>query len=416
MSSLPVRSSPLQFLRYLEWSLWTVVVLSELLRLGFLGVWPRPTFPLVLLLAFGALGLSLPQGKRGHKILYTISEFLLVGLAAQANLIRMIPLLYIVIVLRNALIAGRRGRFLVTGLAYGACLLALFERWQYRSVVRQLAPRLSERFLLLSLMLALVLGLTLIFLNLFVEVLLAERRGRDQLALANARLRDYAHQVEDMAILQERNRIAREIHDSLGHALTASNLHLEAALRLLNCDPPQAQALVREAQQLGAQALREVRQSVSTLRAEPLQGKSLATAIATLAADFQRATKLQPQQTIAIAHPLTVSCQTAAYRILQEALTNICKYADATAVTITVQTSERALHLRVSDNGRGFQPEQTTSGFGLQGMRERAQALKGQLHIQTAPGQGCTITAHLPRAPVSPPVLAASHDHPPAHC
>jgi signal transduction histidine kinase len=107
----------------------------------------------------------------------------------------------------------------------------------------------------------------------------------EELAVANAQLREYTLRIEELATVQERNRIARDIHDSVGHALTVLNLHLEAALKLWQTDPESATEFLTEAKQLGSHALKEVRQSISTLRVDPLVGLSLPDAIADLVED-----------------------------------------------------------------------------------------------------------------------------------
>jgi len=211
-------------------------------------------------------------------------------------------------------------------------------------------------------------------------------------------LRQYALQIEDIATLQERNRIAREIHDSLGHSLTVFNLHLEAALRLLDSEPTEAKELLREAKQLGSVALQEVRQSVRALRADPLQGKSLEVAIAGLIEDFYRSTSLLPRVEIEILSSPSPEIKTAVYRIIQEALTNICKYAEATTVTISAIADRGELRLEIADNGKGFDPAENTTGFGLAGMRERTLALGGEFAIASAVGQGCQVMANIPLA------------------
>lgn len=206
---------------------------------------------------------------------------------------------------------------------------------------------------------------------------------------------EYALKIEQLAIEQERNRIAREIHDSLGHSLIAFNLHLEAAMRLMSSDPEEAKDLLIEAKQVSATALQEVRLSVSALRTDPLQGRSLATVIQLLADDFQRSTGIAPLSEIHINQPLSSAVQLAVYRIVQEALTNICKYAEATQVSIHLETSSD-LKLTVRDNGKGFDIHQNITGFGLRGMEERTLSQLGKFEVISTPGNGCQITAWFP--------------------
>jgi signal transduction histidine kinase len=112
--------------------------------------------------------------------------------------------------------------------------------------------------------------------------------ANEQLAIANAQLRQYTLKIEELATVEERNRIARDIHDSVGHALTVLNLHLEVALKLWQSDPTEATEFLTEAKHLGSNALKEVRQSITALRVDPLEGLSIQEAITSLVKDFQR--------------------------------------------------------------------------------------------------------------------------------
>jgi signal transduction histidine kinase len=93
---------------------------------------------------------------------------------------------------------------------------------------------------------------------------------------------------------------------------------------------------------------------------------------------------------------MSAEVKTAVYRIVQEALTNICKHSDATQVTLQLQTIHRHLHLQIEDNGRGFNLEQNTTGFGLQGMQERTVALGGHFKLASEIGKGCRVTVDIP--------------------
>jgi signal transduction histidine kinase len=210
--------------------------------------------------------------------------------------------------------------------------------------------------------------------------------------------------VEELATLQERNRIARDIHDSLGHSLTIFNIHIAAALRLLQTEPVEAEALLLEAKQLGAQVLQDVRQSVSVLRADPLQGLSLAEAIATLVKDFQRTTGIVPschleidlQNELLRQRPISAELNATLYRLIQESLTNIYKHAAAQEVEIRIHQNTTGIQAIVRDNGKGFDFDRHPAGFGLLGMKERTLAMAGELQVTTAPGQGCQIRAIFP--------------------
>jgi two-component sensor histidine kinase len=208
-------------------------------------------------------------------------------------------------------------------------------------------------------------------------------------------------QFGNLSALQERNRIARDLHDSLGHALTALNIQLQAAARLWQEDPGQAQQFLSEAHRLGSIAISETRQVVGTLRAEIAETQSLETLIESLVKDFEHTTGVHPSVTISGSPTLPPIVVTALYRISQEALNNIRKYAKATAVHIQVCITSTNVGLLIQDNGRGFKPENVNSGFGLQGMHERVSALRGSIKIRSEPGYGCKITIEIPLKPLS---------------
>lgn len=230
-----------------------------------------------------------------------------------------------------------------------------------------------------------------------VENQLTVCRLQAQLLQALEQERMLNQRIEELATLEERNRIAREVHDSLGHLLVALNIQMETALTLWNNAPNQAYTYLLEAKNLGSEALTAVRQSVSDMRSDPLQGKMLEDAIQILTLEFQHTTGITPECQIDLSQPVSNRVNTAAYRILQEALTNICKYAKATFVQIQIQTITDDLFLVIKDNGRGFSLAQTPNGFGLQGMRERVDGLGGQINIVSEMGAGCHISVRLPR-------------------
>jgi two-component system, sensor histidine kinase and response regulator len=230
-----------------------------------------------------------------------------------------------------------------------------------------------------------------------IENQLTVRRLQAQLREALEQERSLNQRIEEMAVLEERNRIARDIHDSLGHALVALNIQIETALTLWQDAPDRAYTFLVEAKQLGSEALQAVRESVSDMRSDPLQGRLLEGAIATLVQEFQHTTGILPECHIDLSQPLSNQVNTVVYRIVQEGLTNIYKHANATAVQIQIQTTSEGLLLVLQDNGGGFQVNRNRTGFGLQGMRERTNALGAQLEITSAPGDGCRITARFPR-------------------
>lgn len=217
-------------------------------------------------------------------------------------------------------------------------------------------------------------------------------------AIERARL---SQQAVVLAALEERNRIAREIHDTLAQGLAAITLHLEAAQALAETKPEAVQTKIAQALNLARTNLQEARRSVLDLRAAPLEGYTLPEALRLLA-----------QQTIdesGVALDLAIdpeigrlppALETGLYRIAQEALANMRKYAQASRVALRLEREEDRLRLTITDNGVGFELEQVTptveSGFGIKGMSERAHLLGGRLELCSTPGAGTSVVAIVP--------------------
>lgn len=236
-----------------------------------------------------------------------------------------------------------------------------------------------------------------------IETQLSVRRLQAKLQQALAHERSLNQQIEAMAAIEERNRIAREIHDSLGHSLTALTVQLQAAVSVIQTDPGQAQGFLIQAYQLSKTAMQEVRQSVKALRVDQPAQQSLEAMLLDLAEGFRQFTGITPIVQIDLKKSVSLSVSRTIHRIVQEALTNISKYAQATQVQIDLVTIRQAsgnqiLCLTLKDNGKGFDCHQHTAGFGLQGMQERVAAFAGDFHLTTAPGGGCQIEVRCPFA------------------
>lgn len=218
-----------------------------------------------------------------------------------------------------------------------------------------------------------------------------------KLRSANQRLAAYATQAEELAITQERNRLAREIHDNLGHYLTVVNVQIEAAKTVMAQDPEKAREMLDKAQRLTQEGLGSVRHSVSALRESPVGERPLSEAVAALAEET-RATGIVVETAVhgerRRLHPKT---ELTLYRAVQEGLTNVRKYARASRVDVTLDyTNAAAVSLTISDNGVGA--AELDSGFGLLGLRERVQLLDGTMAVETAVGDGFTLHITLPTA------------------
>lgn len=239
----------------------------------------------------------------------------------------------------------------------------------------------------------------------------------DQIGLAIQRARlsaDHTRAAARLATIEERNRLARDIHDTLAQGLAAITLQLEAADALAESRPQRAHEAVQRALLLARANLEEARRSVMDLRAAPLQEHALPEALALLVADNETAGLTIHYTYTPEAHfpVLPERIEAAFYRIAQEALTNIRKHAAAEHVEITLRfcgDGETQGHLQaekpyelqliIQDDGQGFDPEAVPhdgSHFGLLGMSERVKLLGGRMCIQSTPDCGTEIAISVP--------------------
>jgi signal transduction histidine kinase len=235
-----------------------------------------------------------------------------------------------------------------------------------------------------------------VFVAVFTLITVNEQKMRRELANANDRLREYTRKLEETAILQERNRMAREIHDGLGHYLTSINIQLKAAQAVLRQDVDAAREAMNKAEYLTQEALNDVRQSVSALRSDQPAIGRMSDAIQSLipidSPGLEVSYSVEGEET-----ELPPSVKWMIYRATQELLTNIQKHAEATQVDIHLKFNPDSLQLTVADNGQGA--ESLQGGFGLTGVRERVQILGGVMNVNTSPGRGFSAQIDVPISP-----------------
>jgi two-component system NarL family sensor kinase len=229
------------------------------------------------------------------------------------------------------------------------------------------------------------------------------------IAIERARLTE---EQARLARAEERERIAREIHDTLAQRLTAIALHLEGALPHLESDPELSRSRLQRALATTRESLEEARRSVLNLRTIPLAGKPLAEAITALGRTFTAETGVRVHVRAAQSPSLPLRVEAELFRIAQEALANVRSHADAHEVTITLRKGVNNVRLSIRDDGRGFDPQmvdvETTPGwsldrhrvqplhYGIIGMRERARLVGGRLRVQSRPGNGTVVTVSVP--------------------
>ena len=213
-----------------------------------------------------------------------------------------------------------------------------------------------------------------------------------ELRESHLKLEEYSRKAEQLSAMEERNRIAREIHDSLGHTLTAMIMQLEAGELALDSDISAARQRIVRARELARESMTNLREAVSTLRlhteeefAANLQGLADALGLTSegftlnISGDYLRLSSL---------------AQSCIYRAIQEALTNARRHGHATHVRAELVIGPKVIHLTVQDNGQGS--GELKPGFGLTGIEERVSKLKGQVSFATSQEGGFTLTLELP--------------------
>ena len=242
-----------------------------------------------------------------------------------------------------------------------------------------------------------------IFIGMYVTLYLRQTEAREkaqalaaELEAANRQLSEYAARVEDLTITAERERVARELHDTLSQGLAGLTLQLEAAdAHLAHQRPEKAREIIAQAMQKAREALSDARRVISDLRENNFG--ELGTSLRREIDRFEAATGL-PCAFHADSTPLLPdSVKETVIRSASEALTNIARHAQASEAAVTLTIKEQMLKLEIQDNGLGFDPNNIPSGhYGLLGLRERARLISGTLTLDTAPQKGTILTIQIP--------------------
>jgi signal transduction histidine kinase/DNA-binding NarL/FixJ family response regulator len=228
----------------------------------------------------------------------------------------------------------------------------------------------------------------------------------DQIAVAieNARL---VERARELAASEERNRLAREIHDSLAQSLIAVSMELDAIQQRAIDDPTRVVGLLGHARDLAHRAVEEARHAIWRLRPAPLERQSLPEALAAEIASLEQGGAVEQSECTVQGEPrpLSPEVEAAVFRIAQEALSNIRKHARARRARVILAYGERWVRMLVEDDGRGFETSARTpngdGGFGLGGIRQRAALIGADVEIDSSPGWGTRVRLYVPNAPIA---------------
>jgi signal transduction histidine kinase len=226
------------------------------------------------------------------------------------------------------------------------------------------------------------------------------REQREALAEANRKLAHYAATIEHLAASQERNRLARELHDTLAHSLSAVTVQLEAVQALWEVNPSEARQMNDQALQVSQKGLTEARRALHSLRASPLEDLGLALAVIDLAKSAAARAALHldldVQNHLENVAPVVEQC---IYRVAQESVANVVRHAEAQSLCVSLRRESGGLTLTVADDGCGFDPGAVDSSrYGLQGLRERAEMVGANLQVTSKVQNGTTVQLVVPTA------------------
>ncbi len=241
-----------------------------------------------------------------------------------------------------------------------------------------------------------------VFVVAFTQMAMNEERARreverlvGELEVANQQLREYALQVEELAIARERNRLAREIHDGVGHYLTTIHMQIQAARAVSDSDPDRAQEVLSHAQNLSQEALADIRRSVAALRSGPEESLPLTSRIYEMVKNYEMGGLSADLKVSGKPRRISPQANLTIFRAAQEGLSNAGKHAMANQVSILLDYSDpKIVRLMIQDDGQGA--DCVDGGFGLMGLRERVNLLAGEFKVETAPGQGFRLVIGVP--------------------
>jgi signal transduction histidine kinase len=378
-------SAPESKFRWAEYLLIVVSVLNQLAwkRTGDDTAMTSVVIPIVLLIVLAILN-SLPIARdNGRRLVLKLAELALIAVASFLGTHRVYRHLYLIIIGKGALLLNRTSLIIVI-------LVALAQQIAFVLELEPIKNRLVPMFTLLSrqsivsLEYVVYYALSLLLIVSVSMLLRAEQESRFRAARLTA-------EMDSMLLTLERERIARDIHDSLGHALTGLNVQLQLAQRVQDSDPAKSHEAIALARGFASRAVSDVRRAVRAVRDNYFDFPS---AVKELVDTIESNGDCTVTMTL---DPLSASAQLShnLYFLIQESLTNVQRHAHSTSITLELSCDDQ-IHLHVKDNGVGFSSEDIVPGFGITGMEERVASLGGKITFVSAPGEGTDIQVTIP--------------------
>ncbi len=228
---------------------------------------------------------------------------------------------------------------------------------------------------------------------------LVEDSSGDEIGQLAYNLNQMARQLQhlldtraQLMVVEERNRLARDLHDSAKQQAFAAAAQISAARKLISQDPEAALTRIDEAERLIDDLRKELTILIEELRPAALEGKGLASAVRAYAEDWSRQNGIELQVNAQHERPLPLDVEQMIFRIIQEALANVARHSQASSVEIGLVYNKHNITCTINDDGVGFDPEKKTEGFGIRSMQERANALGSEVILESVPGMGTRIS------------------------
>lgn len=278
---------------------------------------------------------------------------------------------------------NRTGRWISLAMFLSLCACSFFRTW---SGTEGVDPAASFVLLIPAFFYGtLWQGVVMAMVVLLVQSLIESKKQYLQMERLN-------REVSSLAADLERTRIARDIHDGVGHSLTALSVQLEVARKLISRDPRKSESALGEAEQMAKRCLRDVRNSIALMRVDDFDFQD---ALSTLLNGIESGGSIIIEKNVQIPELPTVTAYQV-FRVIQESCTNCLRHSEADRLEIKIAPVGEELNIVVRDNGKGFDTATKFSSFGLTGIKERVSDLKGNVEIASTSGGGTTVTVSIP--------------------
>ena len=306
---------------------------------------------------------------------------------AEGMALRQLPLLFIGLVL----VAWQYRLWVVVTFSFGTAALEFFAILLFTRVP---AGTLNVFFFITT-----IRTVSFLVVGIFISQIMTRLREQgESLRQVNAQLTHYASTLENLTVSRERNRMARELHDTLAHTLTGLSVTLETVKAYWDVDKDKARGLLDKSLETTRTGVKETRRALKSLRASPLEDMGLTLAIQKMAESTTARANLDLK--LALPNPipnLAPDVEQTVYRIAQEAVENVAHHANAEKLSVKLESINDGLRLTVQDDGMGFDPRDkvSTGHFGLVGMKERAELAGGNLTIYSQKGKGTKVVLEI---------------------